>query len=355
MPGDAAGDLAVDVRDRLRRRPCRPRPSPPSRSSTASCTPVEAPEGTAARPDAPDSSCDVDLDRRVAPRVERPAGRARLRSSRHSKLLLGLLVVVVLLAPAPSSRQTLALGGRELAPPRSTRATKRRRRPRGARARGRRSRLRATLTTVKSRSPSSSVDRVGRAPSRGRAARSRELGRELRQLLAHLRERRLRGRASRSRPRGPPLHLARVQEPGQRLGHVVEDALAALLLGLDRLPALAHAPGRLAPRRRRRRAGGGGRASRAPRAPPARGRPAPAPRAGARGSRPGRAGRRARRAASPGRRRARRRRPRRPPRRCAGRSCAAVCSRSQGQSRRSRSRQLLQLDERVGRAPRAPR
>ena len=37
-------------------RPCRRTPRPPSRSSTASWTPVDAPDGTAARPSAPDSS-----------------------------------------------------------------------------------------------------------------------------------------------------------------------------------------------------------------------------------------------------------------------------------------------------------
>ena len=36
--------------------PLPPQASPPSRSSTASNSPVEAPEGTAAHPDAPDSS-----------------------------------------------------------------------------------------------------------------------------------------------------------------------------------------------------------------------------------------------------------------------------------------------------------
>ena len=49
------GDLTVDVGDRAARRPCRAQASPPSRSSTASNSPVEAPEGTAASPRAPDS------------------------------------------------------------------------------------------------------------------------------------------------------------------------------------------------------------------------------------------------------------------------------------------------------------
>ena len=55
-------------------RPCRRTPSPPSRSSTASCTPVDAPDGTAARPTAPDVELHVDLDRRIPARVEDLAG-----------------------------------------------------------------------------------------------------------------------------------------------------------------------------------------------------------------------------------------------------------------------------------------
>ena len=51
----AVGDLAVDVGDRLADALAAP-PAPPSRSSTASNSPVEAPDGTAARPRAPPSS-----------------------------------------------------------------------------------------------------------------------------------------------------------------------------------------------------------------------------------------------------------------------------------------------------------
>ena len=50
--------------------PLPPQASPPSRSSVASNSPVEAPEGTAARPERPGVERHVDLDRRVAPRVE---------------------------------------------------------------------------------------------------------------------------------------------------------------------------------------------------------------------------------------------------------------------------------------------
>jgi len=42
----------------------------------------------------------------------------------------------------------------------------------------------------------------------------------------------------------PTLELPRVEQGGQRLGDVVEDPLAALLLGLDPFPVLADATGR---------------------------------------------------------------------------------------------------------------
>ena len=44
---------------------------------------------------------------------------------------------------------------------------------------------------------------------------------------------------------GAALHLAGVEKRRQRLGHVVEDAFAPLLLALDPLPVLAYAPGGL--------------------------------------------------------------------------------------------------------------
>ena len=94
---------------------------------------------------------------------------------------------------------------------------------------------------MKRRSPSSaSTARSGSLSGAGRPARPARRG--ARRLLAHLGGRAFevgpvvadRGRAT--------LDLAREQERGKRLRHVVEDALAALLLGLDRLPALAHPP-----------------------------------------------------------------------------------------------------------------
>ena len=59
--------------------PLPPHSLPPSRSSSASCTPVDAPDGTAARPNAPDSSAHVHLDRRVPARVEDLPSVHRLR------------------------------------------------------------------------------------------------------------------------------------------------------------------------------------------------------------------------------------------------------------------------------------
>ncbi len=64
-----------------------PKASPPSRSSTASWTPVEAPDGTAARPWAPDFEHHVDLDGGVAARVEDLAG-VDVGDAAHSEVSL---------------------------------------------------------------------------------------------------------------------------------------------------------------------------------------------------------------------------------------------------------------------------
>ena len=53
---DRLEDLAVDGLDRLLDALAEDSAAPPSRSSTASCAPVEAPDGTAARPIEPSSS-----------------------------------------------------------------------------------------------------------------------------------------------------------------------------------------------------------------------------------------------------------------------------------------------------------
>ena len=60
----------LTLADRLAGRPCRRSGRPPSRSSTASNDPVEAPDGTMARPTAPGVEDDLDLDGGIAAGVE---------------------------------------------------------------------------------------------------------------------------------------------------------------------------------------------------------------------------------------------------------------------------------------------
>ena len=86
--------------------------------------------------------------------------------------------------------------------------------------------------------------RVGLGLGRGPAGPG-ELDLELGDLLPHLRERALEIGPVEPDRRCAALHLAGVEQAGKRLGHVVEDAGAPLLLGLDRLPALAHPTGRV--------------------------------------------------------------------------------------------------------------
>ena len=230
--------------------PLPPHSEPPSRSSTASCTPVEAPEGTAARPNAPDSSSTststVGLPRES--RIQRP------RTS----------LIELIAAPPWPDRST---GPARRAAARSSA------RPRAAASSSARS-TRATKRAFVERSASSGstfslrreVDdgeeevadlvrdaRVGLGLG-ARLAGARDLRLQLAELLAHLRERPFEvGPVEPGRDRAA-LQLPRLQQPRQRRGHVVEDAGAALLLRLHLLPALADAAGRLAPRRPRTRA-----------------------------------------------------------------------------------------------------
>ena len=88
---DGVADLARSRGRRPGRRPCRRSASSPSRSSTASCAPVLAPLGTAARPRAPEIELDLDLDGGVAAGVEDlPADD--VLDERHCTLLLLLTV-----------------------------------------------------------------------------------------------------------------------------------------------------------------------------------------------------------------------------------------------------------------------
>ncbi len=311
--------------------PLPPHSSPPSRSSTASCTPVEAPDGTIARPSAPESS---------APRPRPsgclanpgPAGPARGRS-------LTRLAPLPDRSTRPARRAEAAVQSLPFAAA-SVAAVSTRARKRLAAARSS-----SSGSTFKSprdvHQREQHVAQLGRDAAirlaLGRRVRLRQLLAELAQLVVEVGERAgeigvLEADASR-----PLLHFARVEQRRQRLGDVVEDPLAPLVLALQLLPALADALRRCALRRRRTRADGARRASRGRRAPPSRDRRCRAPAGAARGSTTGRADRRSRRAASRRRPRARRPRPRTPLRPCAGRSCFVVCSRSHGHSRRSRS------------------
>ena len=93
---DAAAPPRRSRRSRSRppsTRPCRPSASPPSRSSTASNSPVEAPEGTAARPAAPDfsstSTSTVGLPRRVEDLARVDLARSRSLCLHLSSVLVG--------------------------------------------------------------------------------------------------------------------------------------------------------------------------------------------------------------------------------------------------------------------------
>ena len=217
--------------------PLPPYAAPPSRSSTASCTPVEAPDGTAARPSAPDSSRDVDLDGRVAARVEDLAG-VDVGDRGSSTCLLRAVEVAILLrrAAARSSPRPLAAASssRRLDPRRrnrcvvapqrelgiDVRAAARRSRPRTARRRARPRRAGRARVSGAGLGAASSA-----RSSRSSSSRSASAPGDVRVLEADRRR--------------APLHLARVEQRRQRLGHVVEDALAALLLALELLPVLA--------------------------------------------------------------------------------------------------------------------
>ena len=298
--------------------PLPPQAVPPSRSSTASWTPVEAPEGTAAAR-APRTRA----GRRPRPSGSRasraPAARARRVICSHHARLLRELEVSILLRRGRATRQSSpgrrreplglldpraeALGGRaqlelgvDVEPPRDVHAGEEDVAELGGHARGR------ARAPPPARPGSRRAARA--APRRGRRARRRRPGSRSRPPP--------RGAAPCGRAAAPgsvsgtswktPSRpscstLSRSQfsrtRPGRRRLDVAEDVRMAR----DQLRV--HVPRhRLEIALRRARTGA------------------------ARGSTTGRAGRRARRAASRRRRRAPRRRPRRPPRPCAARSSA---------------------------------
>ena len=342
-PTSAGADLAARRSRPPGGRPCRGRRPGRRRGARPPRTaPSRRPEGTAARPSAPESS---------------PTSTSTVGFPRESRIWRAWTSTIFTRAPpwracssdpAPRGR---ASASRCPSPPASSAA--RSTRVDEAPARGPQGELRVDVErarevdAVKSRSPSSATTRAGGSVSGAGAPASSISASSSSDLLPQLRQRAGGVEPVEARRGGPPLHLPRVEERRERLGHVVEDPLPLLLLALQLLPAALDRPGRRRAPRRRRRGDAGGRACRGWRARRRRGRRRRAPRAGARGRPSGRGGRRARRRASRRRRRARRRRPRRPPRRCAGRSSRSVCARSQGHSRRSRSASSLELDERL--------
>ena len=104
----------------------------------------------------------------------------------------------------------------------------------------------ATLTAAKSTSPSSAnTCAVGLDLGRRLATRRRERVVQLPHLVLEVRHRAREIRVLEPDHARPPLQLARVQQRRERLRHLVEDTLAALLRGLDPLPILAHTTGGL--------------------------------------------------------------------------------------------------------------
>ena len=207
------------------------------------------------------------LDRLVRRRSRRPTGRSRDRSapdsSRTSTSTVGLPRESSTCRPCTSAilRHAFAppLPGRSRRPARRAGASssprRRRRRARSAVSTRARKRFaaarssssgstfsrRATFTSAKSTSPSSAATRgVGlRLRRRVRLPAARPAARAARRRGRRARRR---GPGSRSRPPPPAAApSARRAAPGRSFGHVVEDALAALLLDLEPLPALAHA------------------------------------------------------------------------------------------------------------------
>ena len=299
--------------------PLPPYSAPPSRSSIASSRPVDAPDGTAARPNGTRLEANVDLDGRVAARVEDlPRVGGSDGAQRNSSFAWSKYAS---LASRLSSRNVspfaaaLLLGALDpIAEPARHRAQGELRidvdAPRDVH-RGEED-VAQLLEHVRVRL------RLGRRLASGLVDRLLQLA----NLVVEIVERAANVRILEVDRRCAPLQLAREEQRRQRLRHVVEDSRASLLLALDRLPVRAHAAGRLRldlaedmrmpahellvnqPRNG------------------SRGRRCRVPRAAARGSRPGTAGRRARRAASRRSVRSPRPRPRTPPRPCAARSCA---------------------------------
>ena len=291
---------------------------PPSRSSTASCTPVDAPDGTIARPSAPDSrrtsTSTVGL-----PRESRTC-RAPNVGDRHALLLCAVVVRVLLVER--ERRPILAVGGRERLRRFHARAEPLRRS----------AQLELRVDVELARDVHRREEHVaelvrGDSPPSARAMLVVEVGDRAREIRVL--------EADRARPH---LHLLRVRQrraalPGTSWKMPSRPSLSRFM----GLPALADVPRglRLGVAEHVRVARDELRVDR--RARRSRDRRRRAPAGAARGSRTGRGGRRSRRAASRRRRRTPRPRPRTPPRPCSGTIVRVVCSRSHGHSRRRRS------------------
>src|SRR5436190_458970 len=227
----------------------RPTPLPPhsaaaSRSSTASCAPVEAPEGTAARPNAPESrrtsTSTVGLPRES--RICLPRTSAIVLTAPPSSLLLLGQVEIPILLLERESRPVVPVGRGELLGALDALAEP----PACA----------PELELGIDVEPPGDVDRGEqevpelRCDSRVRLGLGRWVGRrqlppELVELALEVAYRCGDVGVLEADCRRPPLHLARDKQRRQRLRDVVEDALAALVLALDPLPVRAHPSRRL--------------------------------------------------------------------------------------------------------------
>ena len=207
----------------------------------ASNSPVDAPDGTAARPRGARAQRDVDLDRRVAPRVEDLAG------------VDGLDLATCWAAPG----RTGCDRSRRAGPGRSSPAGDSGRRSSQA-APSRAARSAAACTRPRKRSLGRAQRELGIDLELARDVDRREQdvadlvealglrarGLELVELAADALVRDV-GEVEAGRGRAA-LDLARVERPGQVLGDLAEDPrLAARLGGLDRVPVAQDLAGRL--------------------------------------------------------------------------------------------------------------
>ena len=171
----------------------------------------------------------VDLDGRVAARVEDLAG-VDVRRSRLIRGLLGVVEVAVLLLERQRA-PILAVLARELLGSLDA----------AAEALRRAAQLELGIDVELARDVDRGEQHV--AELLGAALGRVEVVLQLAQLVVEVGDRAVDVRVLEADRLRALLHLARVEQRRQRLGHVVEDALAPLLLALDPLPVLLHAPG----------------------------------------------------------------------------------------------------------------